>query len=76
MKYAEDFDIFEFEFTGRAYRKTMNLGRSALYKLGCYVAAHFGDTMPTWREINNFVGFDCDKFFEWLDNPYVETEED
>ena len=70
MKYIDNFDIFTFDFVGGACCKTVTLSQYELFKLGNYIMTHFEDKMPTYKEINDFVRLDCDKFFATIGKFY------
>ena len=66
MRFTDEFDIFNFEFYGGAYTKTVVLEQEEMCMLEDYIKCSLGDTLPSRKDINEFVQFDCEDFFDAL----------
>ena len=76
MKFTDEFDVFSFEFWGGAYNRVRDLSDDEMYMLEEHIRCCLGDTLPSKGDINDFVWFGCDDFFEAIDDLYKVDEDE
>lgn len=76
MKYLVSFDVYTFPFWSGAKERVKGLTYEQLGELGQKIEDTFYDIDPSDDDINDYVWFDCDDFFEEKEKERNEDNKD